>query len=84
LLDGRRASVLIDLSSAQSRDAYFDEFGTYADHHIGASRKIVSGSLTLTASSPATIIDAGFTGSWYNPALSGHGLFIEVLPKTEC
>ena len=28
---------------------------------------------------PGTI-GAGFTGSWYDPAQSGHGLFVEVLP----
>jgi len=81
LLDGSRTTVLIDLSSSESREAFVDDFGPYAPHHIGPSRKIISGSLTLTASPPATIIDAGFTGSWYNPALSGHGLFIEVLPE---
>ncbi len=26
-------------------------------------------------------IDATFTGSWYDPAQSGHGIFIEVLPN---
>jgi hypothetical protein len=26
-------------------------------------------------------IDAGFTGGWYNPAQSGHGFNIEVLPN---
>ncbi len=25
-------------------------------------------------------ITAGFTGTWYDPAQSGHGIFIEVLP----
>ena len=30
---------------------------------------------------PAPVtIGAGFTGSWYDPAQSGHGLFVEVLP----
>jgi sugar lactone lactonase YvrE len=29
---------------------------------------------------PATLIGPGFTGSWYNPKQSGHGLFVEVLP----
>src|SRR5205085_2526158 len=26
-------------------------------------------------------IGAAFTGTWYDPAQSGHGLFIEVLPN---
>jgi glucose/arabinose dehydrogenase len=25
-------------------------------------------------------VDGGFTGSWYDPAQSGHGFFVEVLP----
>ena len=29
---------------------------------------------------PGTIVPA-FTGSWYDPAQSGHGLFVEVLPN---
>jgi hypothetical protein len=29
---------------------------------------------------PSFEINAGLTGSWYDPAQSGHGLFIEVLP----
>jgi len=28
---------------------------------------------------PPKVIGAGFTGAWYDPAQSGHGLFIEVL-----
>jgi hypothetical protein len=54
-----------------------------------------TGSMNLTRltrpaglSTPATLRDAaalgaigpGFTGSWYDPAQSGHGLFVEVLP----
>lgn len=30
---------------------------------------------------PAAGIGAGFTGSWYDPAQSGHGLVLEVLPS---
>jgi hypothetical protein len=28
-------------------------------------------------------ITAGFTGAWYDPAQSGHGIFIEVLPGNQ-
>src|SRR5262249_23539628 len=80
-LDGSSTTVPIDLSSSRSRDGFLDDFGDYGPH-IGPSRKIISGSLTLTASPPSgPSIDAGFTGSWYNPYQSGHGLFIEVLPE---
>jgi hypothetical protein len=33
---------------------------------------------------PANVpITAGFTGAWYDPAQSGHGIFIEVLPGNQ-
>lgn len=31
-------------------------------------------------SPPSITIGAGFTGAWYDPAQSGHGLFVEILP----
>ncbi|HTS22751.1 MAG TPA: kelch repeat-containing protein [Casimicrobiaceae bacterium] len=33
-----------------------------------------------TTGSPPTTISPGFTGAWYDPAQSGHGLIIEVQP----
>lgn len=35
---------------------------------------------TSTASADAATIGPGFTGAWFDPAQSGHGLFIEILP----
>jgi len=35
---------------------------------------------TLHEGAAAGTIGAGFTGAWYDPAQSGHGLFVEVLP----
>ena len=34
---------------------------------------------TSTAFADATI-GPGFTGAWFDPAQSGHGLFLEILP----
>jgi len=34
-----------------------------------------------TGTVPGFTIGAGITGAWYDPAQSGHGLFIEVLPN---
>ncbi len=31
----------------------------------------------------AASIDASYTGSWFDPAQSGHGLFLEVLPNNQ-
>jgi hypothetical protein len=36
--------------------------------------------LRVDLSQPPSTIRPGFTGSWYDPAQSGHGLHIEVLP----
>jgi hypothetical protein len=33
-----------------------------------------------TASAAGSNIGPGFTGAWFDPAQSGHGLFIEILP----
>ena len=32
---------------------------------------------------PRIFLGAGFTGAWYDPAQSGHGLFLEVLPGNQ-
>jgi plastocyanin len=37
--------------------------------------------LTVTASTPTFSIARGITGSWYNPAQSGQGFNVEVLPN---
>ena len=42
------------------------------------SNPLASAELYGNAASPGTI-GPGFTGAWYDPAQSGHGLFIEVL-----
>src|SRR3989442_1737312 len=39
-----------------------------------------SAELYGSASPPGTI-DSSFTGAWYDPAQSGHGLFVEILPN---
>ena len=35
---------------------------------------------TSTALADAGAIGPGFTGAWFDPAQSGHGLFVEILP----
>ena len=48
----------------------------------GPDGTIVSAAAELygDAVMPPVTIGPGFTGTWYDPAQSGHGLFIEVLP----
>lgn len=41
---------------------------------------LASAELLEPATLPAGTITAAFTGAWYDPAQSGHGLFVEVLP----
>ena len=48
---------------------------------INAEGILNSAELYGPAPSPGTI-GPGFTGAWYDPAQSGHGLFIEVLPDS--
>jgi plastocyanin len=44
----------------------------------------MSGRITVRAVTPVNIpITAKFTGAWFDPAQSGHGLFIEVLPNNQ-
>ena len=38
------------------------------------------GAIATDLPSPAVVIGPGFTGAWYYPEQSGHGLIIEVLP----
>ena len=45
-----------------------------------AGRLLDSAELYGLAASPGTI-GPGFTGAWYDPAQSGHGLFVEILPS---
>jgi plastocyanin len=43
----------------------------------------VSGARAEIIVLPRLSIGPGFTGSWYDPAQSGHGLFLEVLPGNQ-
>ncbi len=46
----------------------------------GSLAHTTSVALTVVASSPTFSIARGITGSWYNPAQSGQGFNVEVLP----
>ncbi|HJU24440.1 MAG TPA: kelch repeat-containing protein [Casimicrobiaceae bacterium] len=41
--------------------------------------KLAGAEILQPANVPAATITAGFTGAWYDPTQSGHGLFVEVL-----
>ena len=44
------------------------------DRHDHRQRRAAGGNVPITA---------GFTGAWYDPHQSGHGIFIEVLPNNQ-
>jgi len=44
----------------------------------------MTGSITVQDTTPSNVpITGGFTGAWYDPAQSGHGIFLEVLPNNQ-
>ncbi|MBL8298597.1 MAG: FG-GAP repeat protein [Rhodanobacteraceae bacterium] len=54
------------------------------DFLVGAqpnSRAYVVAGTTPRAAAPTFSIGAGMTGAWFDPAQSGHGLFVEILPE---
>jgi plastocyanin len=51
-------------------------FDIYCEPH-GAPGFGMSGVITVE---PATALSTAYTGTWYDPAQSGHGFFVEVLP----
>jgi plastocyanin len=56
--------------------------GYHCDIH-GAPGQAMFGTITVQAatSSGNVPITPGFTGAWYDPTQSGHGIFLEVLPN---
>jgi plastocyanin len=58
------------------------EFGYYCEPH-GAPQGIgMAGKIIVAGSAPAAFaINYGTGGTWYNPATSGQGFFIEVVPS---
>jgi plastocyanin len=54
-------------------------FRFYCQIHGGPGGTGMAGAITVQAAPAAVNIGPGFTGAWYDPAQSGHGLFLEVL-----
>jgi plastocyanin len=58
----------------------FNQAGTinyHCDVHVSMG---MTGSITVQGTAPTTVpITAGFSGAWYDPAQSGHGLLLQVL-----
>jgi plastocyanin len=40
----------------------------------------MAGSVNVTGTAPTPPLGAGYTGTWYDTAQSGHGIFVEILP----
>ena len=59
------------------------EFDFYCDAHGGPNFGM-SGSVTVEgATNPPPPLTPGYTGTWYDPAQSGHGIFVEILPGNQ-
>ncbi|MEP7041862.1 MAG: plastocyanin/azurin family copper-binding protein [Dokdonella sp.] len=59
----------------------FNQAGTFGYHCDVHGSMGMTGSITVTAATPpATVpITGAFSGAWYDPAQSGHGIIMEVL-----
>jgi hypothetical protein len=65
--------------TAGSGTGYFQIFATIYAPELDSSHAYFP--LWLVESLPAVMIDRGFTGAWYDPTQSGHGILLEVLPE---
>jgi len=54
-------------------------FDFYCDAH-GSPGSGMAGSLTVQGTAPQAPLSSGYTGTWFDPAQSGHGIFVEILP----
>ena len=52
-------------------------------HFETSSSATALASAEIYGNLPAGTIGQGYTGSWFDPAQSGHGLFVEVLPDNQ-
>jgi plastocyanin len=59
----------------------FTQAGTFGFHCEVHGAMGMSGSITVNAPAATFAISPGITGSWFNPAQSGHGFNVEVLPN---
>jgi plastocyanin len=54
-------------------------FNYFCDAHGGAGFGM-AGTVTVTGTPTPPTLSSGYTGTWYDPTQSGHGIFIEILP----
>lgn len=71
------------ISSADwSSTVVFNQAGTVNYHCEAHASMGMTGSITVQAATPTNVpITGGFTGAWYDPSQSGHGILMEVLPN---
>lgn len=72
-----------DISTAAwSSTVTFSQAGTFPYHCDNHQSMGMTGTITVLAATPGNVpITAGFTGAWFDPAQSGHGILMEVLPN---
>jgi hypothetical protein len=74
------------LPGSPAIDAGSNSTGSTTDQRGAPFVRVVGAAPDIGAfeSTPPTVtIDASFTGSWYDPTQSGHGLMLEVLPGNQ-
>lgn len=67
---GANWSFTLTFNSAGTFDIYCEPHGSPGSGMAG----------TITVAPAAPTLDGGYTGAWYDPAQSGHGIFVEILP----
>lgn len=69
-------------SASWSATVTFNAPGTfqyYCELH-GAPGQGMAGAITVEGTALPAPLTSGYTGTWYDPAQSGHGIFVEILP----
>lgn len=71
---GNASSAMWEATRAFNTAGVFD---FYCEPHGAPGLQGMSGQITVRA---ANTLAAGYTGTWFDPAQNGHGIFIEILP----
>lgn len=73
-------------SAAWTYSRVFDapgDFGYYCEPHGGPGGAGMAGMIKVAAPAASFAINYGIGGTWYNPATSGQGFFVEVVPSLD-
>ena len=78
---GLKDTVLVRVGESVDVSLRFDVPGLFVVHCHNLEHEDNGMMLNFVVEGSAVaILDSGYTGTWYDPAQSGHGIFIEILP----